>query len=91
MANHRGVRKVVRIVKGRGTLAGCLKGDGPRSGDETQWIFIGRLLRRGVDKAILEDEARLGSVISNVFSADGTSGVVARRPQRDLRRILLGK
>ncbi len=36
---------------------------------EPQWIFVGRLLRRNADKAILEDEACLGIVISAVFTA----------------------
>lgn len=36
---------------------------------EPQWIFVGRLLRRDADKSVLEDEARLASVISEVFTA----------------------
>lgn len=33
-----------------------------------QWIFVGRLLRPGADKAVLTDADRLGDIISNVFA-----------------------
>jgi hypothetical protein len=32
-----------------------------------EWIFIGRLLRRGVDRQILENPDKLGSLIQSVF------------------------
>ena len=35
---------------------------------EPQWIFVGRLLRRGTDTAVLSNGDDLGAIISDVFS-----------------------
>jgi len=34
---------------------------------EPSWVFVGRLLRRGTDALVLEDEGRLAEVIREVF------------------------
>jgi len=34
---------------------------------ECEWIFIGRLLRRGIDRASLEDPVKLKEIIQSVF------------------------
>lgn len=36
---------------------------------EPSWVFVGKLLRRGTDVEILEDEAKLAQVIETVFAA----------------------
>jgi len=33
-----------------------------------QWVFFGRLLRRGTDREILEDPIRFGNALRDVFS-----------------------
>lgn len=35
--------------------------------EPTEWIFIGRILHRGTDKIILEDEEKLTSLTENIF------------------------
>ena len=40
----------------------------PPASPPIQWIFFGRLLRRGTDREILEDPIRFGNALRDVFS-----------------------